>query len=220
MGKNIYIRIGVISVVVTASSVVSASSTIVNTDTTWRAIGPVGNLEGSPITSVGLAWEAAHPGWNTFLGFDDTDAAGWTSCVNPLGESHIWVDGDGSTGSTPSYFRKSFELTLGPSPYFLNFAVDDDAFIYVNGQLVLSDTDGVYTDGTINVASFLIDGMNLIAVKAHDSYGIYEFIDLGIVAPDISPIPVPGGLALAAIGASLVGWMRRRGAPSRGHHGI
>src|SRR5690242_21850418 len=31
----------------------------------WRVIAPLGNLEGQPIASVGLDWEAAHPEWNT-----------------------------------------------------------------------------------------------------------------------------------------------------------
>src|SRR5512138_110012 len=43
----------------------------------WRTIAPVGNLEGLPISAVGLEWEAANVGWNTSLAFDDSSAAGW-----------------------------------------------------------------------------------------------------------------------------------------------
>ena len=43
----------------------------------WRTIAPVGNLEGLPISHVGLDWEALNVGWNTSLTFDDTAAAGW-----------------------------------------------------------------------------------------------------------------------------------------------
>jgi hypothetical protein len=40
---------------------------VVETDPTWRAIGPVGNLQGRPITRVGQDWESMHEGWNTRL---------------------------------------------------------------------------------------------------------------------------------------------------------
>jgi hypothetical protein len=181
------------------------------TDTTWRAIGPLGNLEGKSITSVGLSWEVANPGWNTSLTFDDTSAAGWKSAVAPM-SPHIWVNGNGWNGSTPSYYRKIFDLVGTPISGLLSFQVDDDAIIYINGQLVSSDTNGVKTTRTgIDVMSSLVQGMNLIAAKAHDSYGEVEYLTVRLDTETVpTPTPAPGAILLGTIGVGVVGWLRRR----------
>jgi hypothetical protein len=130
---------------------------------------------------VGLAWEAAHPGWNTSLTFDDSDAAGWRYCINNREHPYIWVDGPYINGSSPSYYRKVFELSGTPASGKLSFGVDDDAIIYINGQLAVSDTDGGATDMfDIDVTSLLVPGTNLIAVKAHDSYGYQESLKVSL----------------------------------------
>ena len=169
----------------------------ITTDTTWRGIGPEGNQEGTPIASVGLAWEAANPGWNTSLTFDDTDAAGWKSCINNREPPYIWVDGPYINGSSPSYYRKVFELSGTPTSGMLSSGVDDDAIIYINGQLAVSDTDGIPTESSlIDVTSLLVPGMNLIAVKAHDSSGNQESlkVTLDIEIPlEIFMTKGPGG---------------------------
>jgi hypothetical protein len=167
---------GYIGVSVTEHACVLTHGTeSMTTDTTWRGIGPVGNQEGTPITSVGLDWEAANRGWNTSLTFDDSDAAGWKSCINNREPPYIWVDGPYINGSSPSYYRKVFELSGTPTSGMLSFGVDDDAIIYINGQLAVSDTDGFSTDSSgIDVTPLLVAGTNLIAVKAHDSCGYQE----------------------------------------------
>ncbi len=79
-------------------------SIFVQSDTTWRAIGPVGNLEGSPIDSVGLSWEAAHTGWNSSLSYDDSDRAGWRNSIyngwvyGSFNGHAIWVTETATTG--------------------------------------------------------------------------------------------------------------------------
>ena len=51
--------------------------------------------------------------------------------------------------------------------------------VYINGVLVLDDHDGSATGiPPINVKPFLRSGMNVIAVKAHDSFGIHEALQL------------------------------------------
>src|SRR5689334_15628379 len=90
-----------------AGHVGAALSTTVPVDTSWRAIGPVGDLTGQGINNVGLAWEASHVGWNTLVGFDDSDAAGWTNAiavVHPIAPFiRYWVDGTETVGSSPAY---------------------------------------------------------------------------------------------------------------------
>jgi hypothetical protein len=87
----------------------------------WRAIAPVGDLSGQPLAAVGLDWEADHAGWNTSLGFDDSDAAGWhvpvTRDVARYGSTatnSIWADDPQEAGDTPAYFRKVFTLDADP----------------------------------------------------------------------------------------------------------
>src|SRR5262245_21374670 len=120
----------------------------------WRAIAPVGNLEGLPIGAVGLDWEAAHVGWNSSLAFDDSDAQGWhqpvTRDVTIYGgdsTNNIWASGEQGVGETPAYFRKTFTLDNQPAKAFFGSSlpldwsniIDDDVQIYINGTLVWDD---------------------------------------------------------------------------------
>jgi len=153
---------------------------IIEGDTTWRAIGPFGNLEGTPIASVGEPWESDNVGWNFNLAFDDSNAAGWQNAIinRPLCRDQggvsdcIWVDGNNSNGSSPSYYRKTFEIDGTVVAGSLGFSVDDDAQVYINGNLVLDDQSG-HADGAqfIDVTPYLQNGTNLAAIKAHDSWG-------------------------------------------------
>jgi hypothetical protein len=57
--------------------------------------------------------------------------------------------------------------------------VDDDVQIYINGQLVFNDQNGVATFIPVtDVTGFLHPGPNLLAVKAHDSFGGFEHFSL------------------------------------------
>jgi hypothetical protein len=163
----------------------------IETDSTWRAIGPVGNREGQPLTQVGEAWEHTHEGWNTEVAFDDSAAAGWTTAVvtaavhPPRPDLQlIWVNdptGTGQAGNTPAYFRKTFTLEEVPRSGRLTLLVDDDAQVYVNGHRVIDDRNGGVTFlGNVEVAPFLRAGPNLLAVKAHDSFGINEGLYLSL----------------------------------------
>jgi hypothetical protein len=168
----------------------------------WRTIAPVGNLEGQPIASVGLDWEAAHIGWNTSLGFDESDAAGWHAPVSRdltrygyTATNSIWSDGLQGAGDTPAYFRKSFMLDSDPVLAQLGGTtdgsdlVDDDAQIYINGTLIYDDQNGVANlIALIDVTAYLHAGQNLLAVKAHDSFGADEHFSLTL---RVNPIPEP-----------------------------
>ena len=169
-------------------------STSANPVDGWRTIAPVGDLNGLPITDVGLEWEAGNLAWNSSLTFDDSAAAGWHGPVprdvSPFGgtsTNHIWSDGPDGSGNTPAYFRKTFVLDVLPAfahfgssiPNDYSNVVDDDVQIYINGQLVFNDQDGLATFLPVtDAASFLQAGANLLAVKAHDSFGGNEHFSL------------------------------------------
>ena len=181
----------------------------------WRAIAPVGNLEGQPITAVGLAWEAAHVGWNTSITFDDSDAAGWHTPVyrdviqyGATTTNSIWAD---AGGDTPAYFRKIFTLEGDPvlaemgGAFFATDAssvIDDDAQVYLNGTLIYDDEDLFPTTFPIaDVTGLLHAGENLIAVKAQDSVGGDEHFSLTL---RITAIPEPSPALLVALGLAAL----------------
>lgn len=149
---------------------------LVETDTTWRAIGPVGDQTGADIHTVGLDFEAANPGWNSNVLYDDSAAAGWSDAIEVIHPTEpferYWVDGTDIIGSSPAYFRKTFEIDGVPTTAFLDVIVDDDALVYINGHLVVNDSDGLATYlFDLDVEPWLVQGTNLIAVKAHDGQG-------------------------------------------------
>jgi hypothetical protein len=181
----------------------SAVTTLVPVNTTWRAIGPLGDLTGEHIENVGLTWEAANPGWNNSLNYDDSNAAGWKDAIetnhfpNPP-YLRYWVDGTPSDGSTPSYYRKLFNIPGIPTGGSLNFGVDDDAYVYLNGTKVFNDENRVATEiNGINVAALLHSGLNLLAVKAQDNEGDHSI--WGQLSVEYQ-VPEPSVICLAFIG--------------------
>lgn len=192
----------------------------------WRAIAPVGNLQGQPITAVGLAWEAAHVGWNTTLTFDDSDAAGWHTPVyrdviryGATTTNSIWADDPQGGGDTPAYFRLIFTLESDPvlaeigGTFFdtdASSVIDDDAQVYLNGTLIYDDQDLLPTHFPVtDVTGLLHAGENLIAVKAQDSAGGDEHFSLTL---RITPIPEPSTALLLAFGLVGIAAGRRRSA--------
>ena len=183
--------------------------------THWRAIGPVGNLEGTPIANAGLFWESVNVGWNTDLSYDDSDAAGWkyaTKSPYPAANA-IWADGMHPNGFTPAYFRYKFVVDGTPTKGLLTVLVDDDAQVYINGERVVNDTDGVGTlVRDVDVTTSLRQGENLIATKAHDSWGGGEHF-MSDFTIQYEPIPEPSNLVLlsmGAVGLLVYAWRRRK----------
>ena len=166
----------------------------------WRAIGPSGTTLGSNITLVGLSWEAANPGWNSSLLFDDTASAGWSNASSVhLDPMNIWLGlGDGSSPS-PVYFRREFTLGGSPTAGILDVNVDDDTLVWINGTLVHSDSNGLATVVTgIDVGAYLTSGDNLIAIKGYNRQGAAGLISTLHVR--FTPVPEPSSVVLAAFG--------------------
>ncbi len=202
-----------LSMTLSASRPAVADSMTFMTDVTWRSIGPVGNLAGQNTQSVGGAWENANLTWNSSLDYDDSDAAGWGHAFfngHTNIPNSIWPSGDSFSGPTPAYFRKIFTIPGTPTLGTVDFVVDDDVQMYVNGNLIFNDTDGLanFENGVL-FSSSLVPGENLIAMKAHDKQGTE-----GIGATfriSFEPIPEPTALTLTAFGLlGLVARGRRR----------
>ena len=171
----------------------------------WRAIGPIGDLSGTPIASVGDAWEAANAGWNSSLSYDDSatspgTSAVWHDAVLIFGsKAIIWSDGDGFNGTSPAYFRKLVNLPAITQATIVDGGADDDFQFYVNGIQVINDTDGTTTNiSNVDITPYLHAGDNLLAVKAHDTAGVGE----GLRLEFLIVVPEPSTLLLALCGAA------------------
>lgn len=215
-----------IAIILHAGEVAPAASYVISTSANpadgWRAIAPVGNLEGQSIASVGLAWESSHTGWNSSVAFDDSNSAGWHDPVERdvtryggTATNNIWASGAQGSGETPAYFRKVFILDAAPlnakfGSSLSNFsnAIDDDVQIYVNGVLAFNDHDGLANDiSTTDVTPYLHAGQNLLAAKAHDSAGGDEHFSLIL---QVTTVPEPSTLPLVLIGIMPLAATRRR----------
>jgi hypothetical protein len=149
------------------------------TDLTWRAFGLPGDAEGTPIDSVGVRWENDNLGWNTSFAYDDSSANGWHTPISRGVDSqfsYIWSEGAQFFGATPSYFRETFLVEGAPSSAFVDFSVDDDVQIWINGILAINDLNNTATNKFgIDVLPFIHQNENLIAIKAHDSFPFADF---------------------------------------------
>ena len=122
--------------------------------------------------STWLATNAAPAaGWNTNPSFDTT---GWINafvitpdCAN--GADCIWYDGQNSATQS-AWLRTTFNVSGPVSTAVLVGGIDDDCQIYVNGNLAFNDTNGTaQTFGPIDVSSYVVPGVNLIAVAVQDN---------------------------------------------------
>lgn len=144
-----------------ATSTATASTITITTDSSWLATNA-----------------APSSGWNTNSVFDTTGWIGATeintiACIASTGAGCIWYDGQFSATQNV-WLRRTFTISDPVSTAFLNGGVDDDASIWVNGSLVYSDTNGSAQNyGPIDIAAYLNQGINLVAVAAFDNFQDY-----------------------------------------------
>jgi hypothetical protein len=124
----------VVALLCLATPVVRADGATLVTDATWKA------TELSP-----------PPGWNDSVSFDDSS---WGSAVvvYPAGQpgtrldgdlvDGLWFDGTIDSGPTTVWFRKVFTLGSVPPSALLSIFVDDDAQVFLNGTLLIDDSNG------------------------------------------------------------------------------
>jgi hypothetical protein len=167
----------------------------VSTGLDWRVLAPEGNQVGQDLDSVGLAFEAANPAWNSNVAFD---TSGWSTATQVAASdapTFIWAGFDRS----PVYFRHTFTLDGPVSEAMMLATVDDNAQIYINGQLVVNDPlGGASAFGPLDVTAYLQVGANLIAVKAQDG-GIAASLSI-----DIFAVPEPSGAVLGLFAAAAL----------------
>jgi len=148
--------------------------------------------------------ETLVPGWET-VAFDDST---WLNVVAPSGglcdpsvPSRI-PDSEALPvwSQTPQQFqtiyaRKTFIAAL-PTSATIQTMVDDDFDLYVNGVLVRSDWDGVASYFVDDISALVQNGVNVIAIKARDSFGGCQHLafDVTVETAAANCVPPPDGL--------------------------
>src|SRR5262245_8506113 len=87
-------------------------------------------------------WSVTNPappaGWNTSVGFDDSDGAGWEYAFKAPSGNNIWMRSNQSASSPNQvWFRHVFRLPAQPLSASGTFNFDDDGQVYLNGTLVV-----------------------------------------------------------------------------------
>jgi hypothetical protein len=182
----------------------------------WQVAICLGALVGLPQCVAGGMMEVttnsnwrvlANPpadGWNSEPSFDDSTWANATVKQIRVLDGQI-VDSIWSpTDSSPIWLRTEFAIPESIVSATLYSVADDDADIYINGQLVLSDHDGVaqFYD-PIEVGNLLQTGANVLATKAIDTQGgtAGDFAARLVIT---TVVPEPAAAQVAAIGLAIV----------------
>jgi hypothetical protein len=187
-----------------AAAPAMAGDTLVATDTAWR------------VTALGPG-----VGWETSTSFND---ASWQSAiavyeVSPYlgpdyaGTQAIWTQaGQYSTTDTTIWGRMVVNLGTPLQSATLEYGIDDDGDIFVNGVLVVSDHNGMANGGLVDITSYLTAGANVIAFTATDNYAVWGYNHAAWIRIEgtVAAVPEPSTYATLLLGLGMLGLMRGR----------
>jgi hypothetical protein len=150
-------------------------------------------------------------GWNTDLAFSTSE---WVNAVTVNSMNYIWHPNQNYSWGQQIWFRQIIDIPVSFGTATLKASEDDDAQVYVNGHMVVNDTNGIATDNpTVSIEGYLNPGQNLVAVVARDTYccgrGFYARIN-------VTPVPLPESYLMMTMGLGfLCATMYRR--KTKGH---
>ena len=154
-----------------------SAQTIITTnrsDETWRV------LRASVATTTN---------WVSDLGYDDSDAAGWTNAFRDGVGNNIWHTTTQSSQSPANVrFRTKFfysgDPVIGAS---LRIAFDDNGEAWFNGTRLINDTGGGATTIIVPVdPALFLTGDNLVAVFGKNSIAPVNSINVRLIVTQLS----------------------------------
>ena len=167
------------------------------------------NNSGSATQNISLnpAWASALAGSN-WISYADTG--------NPSDPGFVVVP-----NGTSVTFTQTFDLTGTITSATLSVLADDTTSVIVNGTTIFAANLGgsyptcssveigclVTTEGTFNIAPYLVDGMNTISFDVYQEAGSSYGLDYDGV---ITTTPEPGVLLLLSSGLAGLGFMKTR----------
>ena len=191
----------------------ASANTLLKTDAAWSV---------TPSAPAAL--------WNAAIGFDDAAWQAATVLYNVAdfpGYGGYTAQGIWSSGGqysrieTTIWARQVFQLAALPASASLLAGFDDDADVWVNGTLVISDHNGIANGvGVANLLPYLSVGNNLVAFTVTDNYPGYGYnhsawlqIDGQMAAVTAVPKSTTTALMLAGLAATAFSVRRRKVRP-------
>lgn len=186
------------------------------------ALAPAGAVT---LTNTDASWQvstvAPSAGWNSSTVFDTSS---WSPAIllynvsDYLGPSYtakaIWSSGGQfSQTETTIWARQVFQLASLPASAALVAGFDDDADVWVNGSLVISDHNGIANNvGVPNLLPYLTVGDNLVAFVVSDNYPVHGHNHAAWLQIDaqIAAVPEPTTYALMLAGLAATAFTVRR----------
>lgn len=177
------------------------------------------------LAATGAPWRvtAAGPaaGWDTSASFDDTAWQSATALYDVsqylgsgyAGTKAIWTQaGQFSTTDTTIWGRTVLNLAAAPQSATLEYGIDDDGDIFVNGALVVGDHNGMANGGVVDISSYLVAGANVIAFTATDNFEVWGHNHAAWIQIDgtVAAVPEPSTYAMLLLGLGAVGLTRGR----------
>lgn len=201
--------LGALALACALAAAPASAETLLKTDASW-SVTP----------------SAPGAGWNTATGFDASTWQAATTLYNVsdyLGPSYsaqgIWTSGGQfSNTETTIWARRVFQLAALPTSAALLAGFDDDADVWVNGNLVISDHNGIANNvGVPDLLPYLTVGANLVAFTVNDNFPVYGYnhsswlqIDGQVAAVTAVPEPTTYALMLVGLGATAFAVRRRK----------
>lgn len=179
---------------------------LLHTDASWQvtAVAPSGAWNSSA-TFDASSWQAATVLYNVsaYLGPAYLAQGLWTS------------GGQFSQTETSMWARKVFDLAALPVNASMLVGMDDDGDVWINGQWVAGNHDGVAGNfGVANLLPYLQLGSNVIAYTVTDNFPVYGYNHSAWLQIDGQPgapsaVPEPGTVVLLLCGLAGLAFTRR-----------